>query len=461
MKIVGVEPRNPKVHVFSAFRLPRLALPLLGTLLRDQGHQVKLFLEEWHPLDETALAEADLVLISTITPTASRAYALADRIRRHYRKPVVLGGPHVSFLPDEALEHADFVVRGEGEKTVAELVRALEEGGGAEEIAGLSFWRDGEKVHNPLRSDFTNLDELPIPDFSLVAGVRPERLRIYPTMTSRGCPYGCVFCSVIAMFGRRYRFRAKELVLEEMAAIQPGQLVFFYDDNFAANVDRTKELLEGLIRQGFKGEWSSQVRIDIYRDRELLELMKRSGCFVLYIGLESVNPETLKAFRKGITFQEIEEGVRTLHRYGIRVHGMFVIGADTDTEETIWATLKFAQKVRLDSAQFLILTPVPGSKMFRQMEKEGRIFERRWEFYDGHHIVFYPQGLSPMRLQELSYELHRRFYSWPQALKALAQGQGYSAYLRYMGRRFVKKWRQENRSYFELLSSLKAVRAFS
>ncbi len=436
-------------------------MPLLGTILRDRGHQVTVFLEEWGPVDEGTVREADLVLISTITPTVPRAYALADRIRKVYGKPVVLGGPHVTFLPDEALEHADFVVRGEGEKTVVELVEALADGGGFEGIAGLSFWRKDEKIHNPPRREFTDLDELPVPDFALIPGVSPEKLRIYPTMTSRGCPYGCIFCSVIAMFGRKYRYRSTELILEEISKIQAGQHVFFYDDNFTANPERTKELLEGIIRQGFPGVWSSQVRIDIYRDREMLELMKRSRCAVVYIGLESVNPETLKAFRKGITFQEIEEGVRTFHRYGIRVHGMFVLGADTDTEETIRATLDFARKVRLDSAQFLILTPILGSKMFRQFEEAGRIFEYRWDFYDGHHIVFTPERLSPLRLQELSYELHRRFYSLREALRFLLKGDLYGAYLRYLGRRFVKRWWQENRDYFDYLSSLSTASTLS
>jgi len=451
VKIVCIEPRNARTHVFSAFKLPRLAMPLLGTILRDRGHQVTVFLEEWGPVSESALREADLVLISTITPTAPRAYTWARRVREEFGKPVVMGGPHVTFLPDEALEYADFVVRGEGEETVVELVEALKDGGGFEGIAGLSFRRNGEKIHNPPRKTLARLDDLPVPDFSLVPGVSPEKLRIYPTATSRGCPYGCIFCSVIAMFGRKYRFRSTEAVLEELSRIQPGQHVFIYDDNFAANLKRTKALLEGMVRKGFRGEWSSQVRIDIYRDRELLELMRRSHCFVVYVGLESVNPETLKAFRKGITYQEILEGVETLHRYGIRVHGMFVIGADTDTEETIRATLDFARRVRLDSAQFLILTPIPGSKLFENYRKEGRIFDYRWELYDGHHVVFKPRNLSPLRLQELSTELHAQFYSFWEGLRFLLRGDRFGAALRFMGRRFVQKWQKENRDFFQEL----------
>ncbi|OAQ19907.1 B12-binding domain-containing radical SAM protein [Thermosulfurimonas dismutans] len=461
MKIVCIEPQNPRTHVFSAFKLPRLAMPILGTILRDRGHEVTVFLEEWGEIDEGAIREADLVLISTITPTAPRAYALSDRIRGAYGKKVVLGGPHVTFMPDEAMEHADFVVRGEGERTVVELVEALSEGGPFDHIPGLSFRANGEGVHNPPREEFVDLNELPVPDFSLVPGVSPERLKIYPTMTSRGCPYGCVFCSVIAMFGRKYRYRSTELILEELVGIERGQHVFFYDDNFAANRNRTKELLEGMIHNGFKGEWSSQVRIDIYKDKELLKLMKKSKCYIVYIGLESVNPETLKAFRKGITYQEIEEGIRTLHAYGIRVHGMFVLGADTDTEETIWATLEFARAVRLDSAQFLILTPIPGSKLFENYRKAGRIFDSRWDLYDGHHVVFHPERVSVKRLQELSYLLHQKFYSLKEAFRSLSKGDLHGAYIRYLGRRFVRRWREENRDYFAYLSSLTTERAFS
>ncbi|HHI96809.1 MAG TPA: radical SAM protein [Thermodesulfatator atlanticus] len=456
MKIVAIEPKNVRTHVFSAFKLPRLAMPLLGTILRDRGHQVKVFLEELGPVDENAVKEADLVLISTITSTAPRAYAMADRFRRQYGKTVVMGGVHVSFVPDEAIQHADFVLRGEGDDAIVELVEAIEAGGGFEKILGLTWRQNGKVIHNPPRKGVTDLDQLPIPDFSLIPGVDPKKMRIYPMMTSRGCPHACIFCSVAPMFGRRYRFRAKELLLEELARIEKGQHVFFYDDNFTAHRPRTKELLEGMIRQGFKGSWSAQVRIDIYKDKELLELMRKSNCFLVYVGIESINPETLKTYKKGLTYQEIYEGVQVLHKYGIRIHGMFVIGADTDTPETIQATLDFAREVRLDSAQFLVLTPIPGSVLYENWLKEGRVFSTQWDLYDGHHVVFHPKNLTLTKLQEEGFRLHREFYSLKEALRFLLRGDVYGAYLRFLGRRYVKRWIKENEDYFDKLREIEA-----
>lgn len=460
MKIVAIEPKNVRTHVFSAVKLPRLAMPLLGTILRDLGHEVTVFLEEIAPVREEIVREADLVMISTITPTAPRAYRMAARYRQMGKK-VIIGGVHASFLPDEAIQYADFVLRGEADETIGELIQALEAGGPYHHIPGLTWWYQGEVVHNPPNEKPVDLDQLPIPDFALIPDVKPEKMRIYPLMTSRGCPYACIFCSVVPMFGRYYRFRSKELLLEELSRIQRGQHVFFYDDNFTANVTRTKELLEGMIRQGFKGDWSTQVRIDIYKDQELLELMRRSGCFLVYVGIESVNPETLKTYKKGFTYQQIVEGVEVLHRYGIRIHGMFIIGADTDTPESIQATLDFAREARLDSAQFLVLTPVPGSVLYQKWREEERIFSYKWEFFDGHHVLFHPKNLSITRLQKEAYRLHREFYSLKEALRFLFRGDLYGAYIRLLGRHFVKRWLRENREYFQSLASLQQELAIS
>lgn len=460
MKIVAIEPKNTRTHVFSAFKLPRLAMPLLGTILRNRGHEVIVFLEELGPIREEVVREADVVMISTITSTAPRAYQMAERYRKMGKK-VIMGGVHVSFLPQEAIEYCDFVLRGEGDETILELIEAIKEGGPYDHIPGLTWRRNGEVIHNPQAKKIVNLDTLPIPDFDLIPGVNPAKMRIYPIMTSRGCPHACIFCSVAPMFGRRYRFRSKELVLEEIARLKRGQHLFFYDDNFTAHIPRTKELLEGMIRQGFKGDWSAQVRIDIYKDKELLELMRKSNCFLVYVGIESINPETLKTYKKGLTYQQIVEGVEVLHKYGIRIHGMFIIGADTDTRETIQATLDFAREARLDSAQFLILTPIPGSVLYENWQKERRVFSTKWDLYDGHHVLFHPKNISITKLQEDGFRLHREFYSLGQALRFLVRGDLYGAYLRVLGHRYVKRWIRENRDYFLELQGIEQKLAIS
>ena len=455
MKIVGIEPKNFKTHVFSAFKLPRLAMPLLGTILKNKGYEVKIFLEEWTPIDEEVVKQADVVMISTITSTANRAYKLANYYKRKYKKTVIMGGPHVSFLPEEALLYADFVIRGEGERAIVKLISCIEKGSSDfSSIENLSYKKNGHFYHNSLNKNFIDLNTLPVPDFTLVEGFDPRKLKIYPISTSRGCPYNCTFCAVVPMFGRGYRFRNKDLILEELKYIKKGQHVFFYDDNFVANKERTKELLEEMIRMGFKGDWSAQVRIDSYKDKELLKLMKRSKCVLVYVGLESINPDTLKFYKKGITQKQIEEGIKAFHKYGIKVHGMFVIGADTDTKESILATLDFSKNMKLDSVQFLILTPIPGTKLFQDFLNEGRILSTNWDYYDGHHVVFYPKNMSPLELQKMAFKLFEGFYSYKTALKYLLKFDWMHASIHFLGKKLTKKGEKERKEFVESLSKI-------
>lgn len=219
--IAFIEAGSPGSHIFSKFPLPRLGSVLLSTMLRDRGYRVRVFIEDVAEPDWAFVENSDLVCISTITSTAVRAYAIADRIRA-LGIPVVMGGPHVTFLAEEALEHASFVVRGEGEGPLLELVSSLETGRPTlSDIRGLSYRdTDGHPVHNPPAGFIQDLDSLPEPDFSLVHNWKPSRS--YPVSTSRGCPYGCKFCSVIQMFGRKYRFKSVEATLSEPEACQRG-----------------------------------------------------------------------------------------------------------------------------------------------------------------------------------------------------------------------------------------------
>ncbi|MCK7480220.1 MAG: B12-binding domain-containing radical SAM protein [Candidatus Moduliflexus flocculans] len=254
-KMVFIEPRAPNLHIFSAFPLPRLGALILGTMMKERGWDVEVYVEDLRRIDYDAVAGADLVGISTITSTAPRAYAIADKARAMGRT-VLMGGPHVTFLAEEALEHADFVFRGEGERPLTAFVEAWESGLDPTGTPNLSFRAaDGRIVHNPLLPMERDLDRIPYPDLSLLKP-DPRRRKFQPPIpvqTSRGCPFACSFCSVTGMFGKKYRFRSTENVIEELRRYdRDNNAVFFYDDNFAADRERTKELLEAMIREGFK-----------------------------------------------------------------------------------------------------------------------------------------------------------------------------------------------------------------
>jgi anaerobic magnesium-protoporphyrin IX monomethyl ester cyclase len=412
-----IEPRAPGYHVYSFAALPRLGLPALGTILTGLGHRVRIYCQGLSRLRLRDVLEADLVGISTTTSTAPEAYRIADLCRAH-GKPVLIGGVHATFRPAEALEHADCCIVGEAESVIGEVVEQMLAGTQPQGVPSACFRLPDLSMRNGDLCRVVDLDSLPFPDLGLIQGWRPGS--ITPMMTSRGCPFDCTFCAVAPMFGRRYRFRSTDLVLEELRR-RETRTVFFYDDNFAADRRRTKEILEGMMRLPRPVRWMAQVRADVAEDRELVSLMKASRCDRLFIGYESISPETLQSYNKHLDPEQVLESVRVLHEHNIKVHGMFVLGADADDESSIRRTVRFALQHALDSVQFLILTPLPGTRQFELLERAKRIFVRDWSLYDGHHVVYQPLKMTAAALQQEASKAHKRFYSAWQCAKSFAR----------------------------------------
>ncbi|MDW7759191.1 MAG: radical SAM protein [Acidobacteriota bacterium] len=457
-KFIFIEPQAPDLHIFSQFPLPRLGTLILGTMMKRRGCEVEVFVEDFRRLDFEVIGSADLVGISTITSTAPRAYAIADRVRG-LGIPVIMGGPHVTFLTEEALEHADFVIRGEGEAALATFMDARENGTPLAEVPNLSFRdADGRIHHNPMAPRAENLDTIPFPDFTLLKPDAPgqRRMSSIPVLTSRGCPYDCSFCSVTGMFGRKYRHRSTENIIEELRLYDSRKnSIFFYDDNFAADPQRTRELCEAMIREKFKFNWTTQVRADITRDPDLVRLMKRSGCHTLYIGFESVNPASLEDMKKKQTVAEIAQAVKILRRHRIKIHGMFVLGFDQDDWESVRKTVRWAKKSRLTSTQFLILTPLPGSEFYNRISSENRIQFHDWTLYDAHHAVFQPARFSLFDLQKAQIFAHKKFYSLKQTARKLLAGEWFGVAIAHYARNLNRMWRRRNRLFMRAIKLLK------
>lgn len=453
MRIRLIEPEPPGMNVFSKVMMPRLGLPAMGAALTSQGHDVVIYVPQFAPVDWNDVLTADLVGISTTTSTATAGYQFADKIRAR-GIPVVIGGPHVTFMAAEALEHADYVARGEGgEALMAELIEALGGQKDLADIAGLSYMRDGEMVHNRDRERCQDLDSLPFPDLTLIRG--HEKMHSTPIMTSWGCPFACNFCSVTAMFGRKYRFRSPESVIAEIKQSK-ARKIFFYDDNMAADKRRLKVLLQMMIDEGLVMPWSAQVRTDVVRDPELLDLMRRSGCNRVYLGLESVNQATLDGFQKSQSVDDIVKAIKILHEYDIDSHGMFVLGAEDDTKQTVRDTVRFALKHRIDTVMLNILTPLPGTPQFQMMEEQGRIFDKRWYLYDAHHVVFTPKQMTPYELQREVLHGYMRFYSKRQWLKLLVTFRFTKLLFHGWGMWIIRSWRKDkgNKAFVAALKRL-------
>ncbi|MFQ6032514.1 MAG: B12-binding domain-containing radical SAM protein, partial [Candidatus Zixiibacteriota bacterium] len=430
----------------------------------ERGYQVKIYCPDIAPINWTELLSADIVMLSTITSTAPEAYHLAKKIKEKAKVlekeiSIVMGGAHVTFMAEEALNNcADYVVRGEGEKTILELISWLEDGndvGRISRISGLSYKIGNRVHHNDPRPHLLDLDSLPRIDLSLIEGF--TNMDIIPVLTSRGCPYDCTFCSVTKMFGHKYRFCNREKTIEELRyyrKLYPGSWVFFYDDNFTASPERTKKLLEMMLEDGLNFSWTAQARVDVVKDRELLGLMQRTNCKVLYIGLESINPKTLQEYNKRQTVEEMEEAIKILHQYKIKVHGMFVLGGEEDDRETVMQTVRAAIKWKIDTVQMVILVPLPGTPLYENLSSQSRIVTFDWSQYDGHHVVFKPNKISAWELQYgVMLDAMPKFYSLWRAIKSFVKFKFKNFQFGVYGHWMLIKWKVHNSRYLEELKA--------
>jgi radical SAM superfamily enzyme YgiQ (UPF0313 family) len=421
MKIAFIEPAASKPNVYSKLHMPLLGPLYLATILKNRGHEVEVYNEEIYRPDYSRL-DADIVGISILTSTAMRGYEIA---REFPKEKVIIGGIHASLLPDEALKYSRQVVVGEAEEVITDIV----EGSISDPIV------HGKPVQN--------LDHLPYPDFSLIKGYKPSSFTI-PISTSRGCPFDCTFCSVTKIFGRKYRFRSAENVMGELSSRNEGPF-FFCDDNFTANPRRACALLRLMVRRKI-GKFSCQVRCDATKNKKLVRLMARAGCNTVFVGFESVNAKTLEMYQKKQSLEDIKKAIRAFHDKKIGVHGMFVLGSDEDSENTIWETLKFAIKQKIDTIQMAILTPFPGTKVHEELQKQKRIFSLDWGLYDGQHVVFKPKLLSARQLQLNVVKAYTKFYSLSRLFSQLVKLRFRNAMFQFMGYRIVKNWISQNRT---------------
>jgi radical SAM superfamily enzyme YgiQ (UPF0313 family) len=263
--------------------------------------------------------------------------------------------------------------------------------------------------------------------------------------------------------------KSLDKVMEE-ATQYKNHWVFFVDDNFVVHKKRTKELLER-VRSSHISQWSCQIRVEVSRDLELVRQMSETGCQTVYIGFESINPESLKEMQKGQTVDDVKSSIKIFKDFGINVHGMFILGSDSDTKETLPLTSKFCRDSGLTSVQYMIMTPLPGTVFYRKMESEGRLLHKRWDYYDAMHVVFQPKLMTPVELQQGMIDCFSDFYSYTHAfhdavnlffitawnsVKFLNHRVYFPSWVsplvKLFGKRIVKKWLIFNRSYLGYLS---------
>ena len=341
--------------------------------------------------------DVDLVGITGMVMHAPRAYEIASRFRQR-GIPVVMGGPHASSLALEAKEHVDAVVIGEAENVWAGLIEDVKKG-------GLKPFYKADA--------FCSMERMPYPRLELLK--KNAYMTVNCVQTTRGCPYQCDFCHVTHFFGKTYRCRPVDDVIEEVKRLQ-GEFIVFIDDNITGNRQYAKELFARL--KPLKKKWASQASITLSRDPELLKLAADSGCVSLFVGIESLSSENLKEVNKSFNrASQFEEGIKAIHDHDIMILAGLIFGLDHDDEGVFERTLRFCERNRIELPSFFLLTPLPGTPLFQRMESEGRLLHKDWGKYNGATVVFKPRLMTEETLQKGFNWVCKEGYSWGSIFK--------------------------------------------
>jgi anaerobic magnesium-protoporphyrin IX monomethyl ester cyclase len=362
---------------------PPLGLAFLAAALERHDYEVRLFDMPALGLSEKTIPKVinrerpDFVGITAMTPSMGSALNVAKKVKASDESIIVgLGGPHATVLPEKTLEAAqdlDIIIRGEGEQTIVELMKALQEGTDLmDQVLGITYRKGNCIKSNPIRPPILDMDSLPFPAFNLLP---MEKYRLHPPfgrrtpampiITSRGCPYRCIFCSK-SVFGKKYRANSPSYVVDEILFLKQKfgiEEIKFYDDSFTLDRKRIFEICRLLKKEKIDIKWTCETRVNLVNS-DLLRVMKDAGCYMIEYGVESGVQEILCNLKKDITLKETVEAFDSTHKLGIETVAYFMIGAPEETVETISKTIEFAKKLDPDFAQFSILTPLPGTELF-------------------------------------------------------------------------------------------------
>jgi anaerobic magnesium-protoporphyrin IX monomethyl ester cyclase len=456
MKICLISPPyNSAVKSVVGVSSPPLGLAYIASVLR-QSHEVKIIdsnilnytigdVEE-----ELRSFNPDVVGITSVTPSIYEAYKVAETAKKVREDcKVVLGGPHATFMPRQTMEeceYIDIIVRGEGEETTSELIENIEKGAPLNEVKGITFREKNEIIDTEPRPFIKNIDDIPFPSRDLLPmqlykfnGVK------YTTMlTSRGCPFKCSFCSSSRLFGGYWRGRSPENVLEEMKIVYEEygiRNIEFMDDTFTLNQERAEKICDEIIKQGWDISWGASSRVDTL-SKKLVEKMKKAGCWIIFLGIESGSQKILDAIGKRITLEQVKKAVKILKDAGIQVLGSFIIGFVQDTKETIKETIKFAKSLNLNYAEFSILTPYPGTPIFDYAKKHGVLLTEDWSKYTAIEPIVKIEGVSEKEIKALFQKAYITFYLRPRIVMEWLKNKQFSfmksgikAVINYLGGR--------------------------
>jgi radical SAM superfamily enzyme YgiQ (UPF0313 family) len=411
--------------------VPPLGIAYIAAMLEQEGLPVKLF-DCTVDISHTRLIELireetpDILGITSTTPTFLTAKEIAKAVHQISAKSIiVIGGPHVTALPEEVglCDCFDIGIVGEGEITFLELVRHISESGlrHLEDVDGIAYRNGGRLILNKARSPIKNLDDLPFPARHLLPSlsrylptpVSYRRLPVATVITSRGCPMNCIFCDK-GVFGSSFRARDPDNIIDEMEeAIKRfgAREICFYDDIFTLYKDRIFKFCRRLKERHLKILWTCLSSANCV-SRELLIEMRKSGCWQIWFGLESGNERVLRGLKKGISVAENIQAVKWAKEAGLNVRATFAIGSPWETKESLKETLNFAKRLKLDYAHFIKYTPYPGSELYDMLTRKGYHFDftKGYDVLNSEDILYVPNSLNRDELAGFLRRAKREFY---------------------------------------------------
>lgn len=426
---------------------PPLGITYLAAVLEKSGYEVSLLdciVEgyydperrnehillglKWHEIGKRVRMFApDVVGISCIfSMMFQEALKVAETVKNiDSNIKVVMGGAHPSSVPSEVLsnKNVDFIVIGEGEATLLELVRCIEQRNTKLSIIdGLGYKEDGVLIINPKTKFIENLDDIPFPARHLLqmekyytigeAHGGLKRKRYASMITSRGCPGNCIYCSIHTVWGIQWRPRTPTNVIDEIEHLIKDygvEEIHFEDDNLTFDRERAKLIFQGIIDRGLDITWTTPNGVAVWKlDEEMLKLMKKSGCYQINLGIESGNAVVLRRIiKKPFNLEKVREIVKNIHELGIWAHGFFILGMPGETKQTMEDTVNFATSLDIDSASFFIATPYPGTRLYDICEEQGYV-----QVYDTNDLRVQSSMISTdeftsnelLKLQRLAYK---------------------------------------------------------
>lgn len=413
----------------AAGKVPPLGILYIASLLRENGHEVKVFdgsmTRPEHILDMVSKDQPDIVGISSLTFMWNKAKSLAKEIKeRAPESCVVVGGPHPTIFKENCLKetrYIDIVVIGEGEYTMLEITERLERGKDFTGIRGI-IYRKGKRIQkNPPRPPEKDLDKIPFPARDLVDVLAylpaPNEYRSLPfttMMSSRGCPFNCTYCSKIN--GKNVRLRSPENIMDEIKSLVDEygiKDIQFHDDTFTIDKKRVERITSFLKEEDIRLNWSVNSRVDTI-DKEMLRKMKESGCWRIFYGGESMLQKNLDTIRKGTTVIQIQDAVRWTKEVGIETDLSFIFGIPGESYQDALETIQKVKRLDPDYVKFFTMTPFPGTEIFDNVHRYGRLLSRNFDDYTTHKIVFVPKSMTLEELDGLVSTAYKSFYMRPE-----------------------------------------------